>query len=53
MGKLSNLDRARAIGFLEAGWTQEAVATHFGAHRRSVSGLMARCREIGDVKDRD
>ena len=53
MPKLSNLDRARALGFLEAGWTQHAVAAHFGICRKTVSRLQSRYRKTGDVKDRE
>ncbi len=53
MAKLSNLERAHAIGFLEAGWTQVAVARHFGIHRKSVCRLVSRYRQTGDVKDRN
>ena len=52
MVKLTNMDRARAIGFLEAGWVQTDVAIHFGVSRLTISRLQARLRATGDVADR-
>lgn len=52
MVKLSNLDRARAIGFLDAGWGQQEVSRHFGVCRLTVSRLQTRFRATGDVGDR-
>jgi hypothetical protein len=42
MTKLSNLDRARAVGFLEAGLTQHVVAVQFGVCPKIVSRLQFR-----------
>ena len=39
MLKLSSVDRARAIGHLEAGWKQQDVAVLFGASQSSLEFL--------------
>ena len=52
MVRLSNLDKARAIGQLEAGVPQRQVAATFGVSEGMISKLKAKFRETGDVKDR-
>ena len=52
MLKLSSVDRARAIGHLEAGWKQQDVAVLFGASQSTISKLQLRYRDAHDVKDR-
>ena len=52
MGRLSNLDRAIAIGHLQAGARQGQVAIMFGVSQATVSNLWRRFRDTGDVQDR-
>jgi len=52
MPRLSNLDKACAIGQVEAGVLQYQVATLFGVSPGSISKLKAKFHETGDVKDR-
>ena len=52
MLKLSSVDRARAIGHLEAGWKQRDVAVLFAASQSTISKLWLRYRDAHDVKDR-
>ena len=32
MAKLNNMDRGRALGFLQSGWSARRVTEHFGYH---------------------
>ena len=50
MVKLTSLNRARAVGFVEAGWSSQRVADHFHVSRRTVTNLLRRYRDTGDVK---
>ena len=52
MVKLSNLERARVIGLLEAGRSRRDVANQFHVSVATLSRLVRRYRETGDVKDR-
>ena len=52
MPRLSNLEKARAIGQVEAGVPQNQVAALFGVSPGTISKLKAKFRETGDVKDR-
>ncbi len=52
MVRLSDLDKARAIGQLEAGLSQNQVAATFGVSHSMISKLKAKFRQTGDVKDR-
>ena len=52
MPRLSLLDKARAIGQLEAGIHQNVVAQNYGISQSTVSRLRQEFRETGDVKDR-
>ena len=52
MVKLSNLERARVIGLLEAGRSRRDVANQFHVSVATMSRLVRRYRETGDVKDR-
>ena len=52
MPRLSNLDRARAIGQLEAGVKQSVVAARFGVGQSTISKFKTKFRNTGDVKDR-
>jgi len=47
--KLSNEQRARAVGMLEAGVNQAVVAREFGVHRSTISRLQSRFRETNTV----
>ncbi len=49
---LSNLERARAIGQIEAGVPQKKVAANFGVSQGAISKLKAKFRQTGEVKDR-
>ena len=40
------------MGFVEAGWSSQRVADHFHVSRRTVTNLLRRYRDTGDVKDR-
>ena len=52
MPRLTDLERAHAIGQLEAGVPQHQVATAFGVVKSSISKLKAKYRATGYVKDR-
>ena len=52
MVKLSNIDRARALGHLQAGMPQNQVAVMFNVSISTVKRLQRRYRDTGDVKDR-
>ena len=52
MPRLSNLEKARAIGQVEAGVPQNQVAALFGVSPGTISKLKAKFRETGDAKDR-
>ena len=47
MPRLSNLDRARAIGQLEAGVKQSVVAARFGVGQSTISKLKTKFRNTG------
>jgi len=49
--KLSNEQRARAVGMLEAGVNQAVVAREFGVHRSTISRLQSKFRETNTVAD--
>ena len=49
---LTNEQRHRAIGMLEAGVHQEQATRHFGVSRRTVGNLVRRYTETGSVNDR-
>ncbi|MFC1381391.1 MAG: helix-turn-helix domain-containing protein [gamma proteobacterium symbiont of Clathrolucina costata] len=50
--RLSNEQRARALGMLDAGTDQTAVAAAFGVHKSTISRLLQRYRTAGTVNDR-
>jgi len=50
--KLSNEQRARAVGMLEAGVNQAVVAREFGVHRSTISRLQSKFRVTNTVPDR-
>ena len=52
MVKLSSVDRARAIGHVDAGWNQRDVAVLFGVSQSTISKLRLRYRDTHDVQDR-
>ena len=52
MPRMSNLDRARAVGLSEAGWTTRAIARRFGVSHVTIVKLLRKFQETGDVKDR-
>ena len=52
MPRLSNVDRARVIGQLEAGVRQSLVAARFGVSRKTIGKLKQRYRDTNEVKDR-
>lgn len=52
MVRLTDLDKSRAIGQLEAGILQNQVAANFGVSPSMISKLKAKFRDTGDVKDR-
>jgi len=50
--KLSNEQRARAVGMLEAGVNQAVVAREFDVHMSTISRLQSKFRETNTVADR-
>ena len=52
MVRLSNLERARALGVLQGGQTVAEVAIRFNVSRSTIKHLRHRFRNTGDVKDR-
>ncbi len=52
MPRLSSIARARAIGQLENGASQTAVAARFGVSQATISKLRRRFHDTNDVKDR-
>ena len=52
MPRLSNEERLRAIGMLEAGMVQRQVARIMGCQQRTISKLIGRYHEKGTVADR-
>jgi len=52
MPRLSNEERLRAIGMLEAAMVQQQVACIMGCQRRAIRKLVQRYRETGTVADR-
>ena len=51
MVRLSNLDRARALGMVQGGTSQDNVARHFDVNKSTISRLVFRYRDTGEVKD--
>ena len=49
MVRLSNLDRARAIGMVQSGTSCHYVALTFGVNKSTITRLMTRYRETGNV----
>ncbi|KAK7449155.1 hypothetical protein BaRGS_00040044 [Batillaria attramentaria] len=52
MPRLTDTQRNNAIGRLQAGATQQAVATHFGVSRHTIAALWARFNNTQSVHDR-
>ena len=52
MPKLNNEERARALGMLESGRTQEYVARRFNVSRRTILRLVQRVNTTGSLLDR-
>ena len=52
MPRLTDLDRARAIGQLQAGVPQNQVAALFGVSPSTISKVKAKFHITGDVRDR-
>ena len=52
MSRLSLVEKARAIGQLQAGIHQSEVAQTFGVDQSTISRWRRKFRETGDVKDR-
>jgi hypothetical protein len=50
--KLSNLDRARALGYLQSGRSARNVARTFHVSPTTMTNLLRRYNQTGDVKDR-
>lgn len=51
MPRISENDRLRAVGMLQAGIAQNAVAQRFGVHRNTISALWRRFQQRGNVRD--
>lgn len=52
MARLSNAQRAEAIGMLRAGLCKRAVARHFNCHHTTIVRLQQRVNQTGTVADR-
>lgn len=52
MPRLSQLDRARALGNIQAGMGQAQVAAQFGVAKSTIKRLCRKYRQTGQVKDR-
>ena len=52
MPRLSQYDRARAIGMLDVGISARDVAAHLQVHESTISRLRRRLRHTGSVADR-
>ena len=52
MAKLSNLNRSRAMGMVEAGRSYQQIANHLHVAKRTVVRLVQRYRATDSVKDR-
>jgi transposase len=52
MVRLMEAQRQNAIGRLQAGATQQAVANHFGVTRQTISNLWHRHNATGNIRDR-
>jgi hypothetical protein len=52
MPRLSDLDRGRAIGMLDAGISQRRVAVALHVHECTISRLKTRYHATGSTKDR-
>jgi len=50
--KLSNDQRARAVGMLRTGVNQPGVAREFGVHRSTIRRLQRKFRETNTEADR-
>ena len=51
MPKLSTVDRGKAIGRVEAGESYRSVAQVMGVNHKTISKLMNKYQQTGDVKD--
>ena len=49
MPRLTENQRLRAVGMLEAGMAQNEVARHFGVHRNTISSLWRRFQQNANV----
>lgn len=52
MPRLTDAERNNAIGRLEVGVTQQAVARHFGVSRQTIAALWTRYHNTQSVNDR-
>ena len=52
MSLLNNENRARALGMLECGISQNDVARHFGVSRSTIARLVQRVNTTGSLPDR-
>ena len=52
MSLLNNENRARALGMLECGISQNDVARHFGVSRSTIARLVQRVNTTGSLSDR-
>ena len=52
MPRLNNEDRARALGMLECGISQNDVARRFGLSRSTIARLVQRVHTTGRLSDR-
>lgn len=52
MPRLSEDERNRALGMLQAGMSKVDVARHFGCHRNTIQALWRRFQQLGNVRDR-
>ena len=52
MPRLTENERLRIIGMLEAGMTQNDIAQRFNVHRNTIQSLARRYRQYGTTRDR-
>ena len=52
MPRLNNDERNQAIGMLNAGMSATVVSQHIDCTRKTIAGLLRRCRVTGNLADR-
>mgnify|MGYP001546042603 CR=1 FL=1 len=52
MRKLTEIQRAKATGLADSGWSNTRIAQHMGVCKRTIARNNSRVRETGGYKDR-